>query len=90
VIHRLGNVLMSLGAIVFATATAWWIVFFYETLGDNFQKARDCFYWTSSLCSLKEAAPLLTNVPVYDPVLMWVGVALFAIGVGFRLAAAGD
>ena len=85
-IYRIGNAMMFLGSVAFVSATAWWIVFFYEILGDNFQKARDCFYWTSEICTLKEAAPLLTNVPVYNPVLMWAGAAMFLIGVGFRVA----
>ena len=47
-------------------------MFFHEILGDNFQAARECFYWTTDLCSLKEPASLFSEIPVYDPALLWL------------------
>jgi len=50
---RLGNLLTVLGVAACIVATAWWIVFFYDILGADFQVARECFYATTNLCSLR-------------------------------------
>ena len=39
-IIRLGNMCMLLGIAAAIAATAWWLMFFHEILGDNFQAAR--------------------------------------------------
>ena len=65
-------------------ATAWWIVFFYDILGADFQVARECFYATTNLCSLKASAALFSEIPEYTPKLLWAGVAMFFIGLGLR------
>ena len=83
--HRIGNILIVLGLVAFVGATAWWITFFYDLLGDDFQVARECFYWTTELCSLKEAAPLITDVPVYDPKFLWGSAVLVAAGILLRV-----
>ena len=84
-IVRFGNMCMLLGIAAAIAATAWWLAFFHEILGDNFQAARDCFYWTTDLCSLKEPASLFSDIPVYDPALLWLAGALFAGGLCLRL-----
>lgn len=84
-ITRLGNFLALLGVAAFIAATGWWIAFFYDILGGEFQVARECFYWTTELCVLKDSAGLFSDVPVYQPELLWASGALFAAGVCVRL-----
>lgn len=81
---RLGNLFAVLGVATCVVATAWWIVFFYDILGEDFQVARECFYATTSLCSLKASAALFSDVPEYSPELLWAGAALFILGLGVR------
>ncbi len=83
--RKLGNVLMLLGLGGFVTATAWWLSFFYEILGNEFQLARECFYWTTDLCSLKAPAALFSDVPAYEPRLLWLAAAIFVAGVLLRI-----
>ncbi len=83
----LSKLLMALGFAAFATATAWWLSFFYDVLGDEFQRARECFYFTTQTCLDKKAADdFFSDVPIYDPRLMWLGVGMFALGVILRAA----
>ncbi len=84
-IVRGGNFLMLLGIAAFVAATAWWFAFFHDILGEQFQIARECFYWTPDICLLKESAALFTEVPVYDPQLLWLSGAMFAGGLFIRL-----
>mgnify|MGYP000038279653 CR=1 FL=1 len=84
-IVRAGNLLIVFAVAAFVVATAWWITFYHEILGDEFQMARECFYWTSDLCSLSSPAGLFADVPVYDPGLLWASGALFALGLFVRL-----
>jgi len=84
-IVRTGNLLIACSVAAFVVATAWWIVFFHEVLGDKFQLARECFYWTADLCALKTPAGLFVDVPVYNPALLWVSATLFAGGLFVRL-----
>ena len=84
-IRKAGNLLMLFGVAAFVVATAWWIVFFHEILGDRFQLARECFYWTTDLCSLKAPAGLLVDVPEYQPQLLWVAAVLFGVGLVARI-----
>ena len=81
---------MVLGAIGFVGATAWWISFFYDVLGQDFQIARDCFYWTTDVCALKGMAGLFADVPVYDPFLLWLSGGLFILGLLARVIAPGQ
>ncbi len=86
---RISKLLMLLGFLAFATATAWWLSFFYDALGAEFQRARECFYWTTQTCLEKKAADdLFSDVPPYDPRFMWLGVAMFAAGVILRASRA--
>lgn len=87
-ISRLGNVMMLLAIVMFVASTAWWLSFFYEVLGGDFQLARECFYWTTDLCALKETGALFADVPVYDPKLLWVAAAVFGAGVACRIIGA--
>lgn len=82
---RLGNLLILIGIAAFVAATAWWIAFFYDILGGDFQVARECFYWTTELCVLKDAVGLFSDVPVYQPELLWASGVLFAAGLSVRL-----
>ncbi len=84
-ISRLGGTFMILSIIGFVGATAWWISFFYDILGQDFQIARDCFYWTTDACALKGMAALFADVPEYDPMLLWVSVGLFGCGLLARI-----
>lgn len=84
-IVRTGNLLMLFGIAGFVVATAWWMVFFHEVLGDEFQLARECFYWTTDLCALKSPASLLVDVPEYEPRLLWLSGVLFAAGLIGRI-----
>lgn len=85
--RKIGNLMMVLGLAAFVVATAWWYAFFQDILGAEFQIARECFYWTTELCSLKSPAGLFSDVPVYDPALLWAAVGLFALGVLIRIPA---
>ena len=82
---KLGNVLMLLGIGSFIAATVWWISFFYEILGNDFQLARECFYWTTDLCSLKAPAALFSDIPAYDPRLLWLSAVMFVLGMLLRI-----
>jgi len=84
-IVKTGNLLITFSVAAFVVATAWWIVFFHEVLGDRFQIARECFYWTADLCTLSAPAGLFVDVPVYDPGLLWLSAVLFAGGLFVRL-----
>ncbi|MBO6521892.1 MAG: hypothetical protein JJ900_16005 [Rhodospirillales bacterium] len=83
--RKIGNLMMVFGLAAFVVATAWWYVFFHEVLGDEFQLARECFYWTSDLCSLKSPISLFVDVPEYDPRLLWAAAALFFAGIFLRI-----
>lgn len=84
-IVKTGNLMIALSVAAFVVATAWWIVFFHEVLGDKFQMARECFYWNADLCALKSPAGLFVDVPVYDPALLWLSGVMFASGLSVRL-----
>jgi len=84
-IVKTGNLMLALSVAAFVVATAWWIVFFHEVLGDKFQMARECFYWNADLCALKSPAGLFVDVPVYDPALLWLSGVMFASGLSVRL-----
>ena len=84
-ISRLGNVVLFLAVTMFIVSTAWWYSFFHELLGEDFQVARECFYWTTDLCRLKEAGALFADVPVYDPTLLWVSGLILIVGLGLRI-----
>lgn len=88
-IVRLGNWVLFMSVSLFVVATGWWITFFHELLGEQFQVARECFYWTTELCSLKEAAGFIVDVPVYDPKMLWVSGGLLVVGIGLRIAGHG-
>lgn len=87
---KLGATLMFIGLMGFVGATAWWISFFYDILGDDFQLARECFYKTTDLCSLKGMAAPFADVPEYDPNFLWLSVGIFAIGLVVRVIGTRD
>lgn len=76
---------MLFGIVAFVVATAWWFMFFHDILGEEFQIARECFYWTPEICSLKVPAAMFTEVPIYDPGLLWLSGILFVVGLFVRL-----
>lgn len=84
-ISKVGNVVLLLAVAAFAVATAWWISFFHELLGEDFQVARECFYWTTDLCILKEAGAIFADIPVYDPMLLWVSGGMLLFGLSLRV-----
>lgn len=86
-ISKLGGTLMVLGIAGFIGATAWWMTFFYDVFGQDFQIARDCFYWTTDVCALKGMAAPFVDVPEYDPLLLWLSIGLFAVGLLARIIA---
>ncbi len=81
---RIGNFLILMGVAICVVATAWWIIFFYDILGEDFQVARECFYMTTNLCALKSSAALFSDIPEYDPKALWAGGAAFVLGLGLR------
>lgn len=83
--RKLSNLLMVFGIVAFVVATAWWFIFFHEVLGDEFQLARECFYWTTNLCSLKAPAGLFVEIPEYQPMLLWIASGLFGAGLVARI-----
>ena len=86
-ISKLGGTFIIIASIGFIGATVWWITFFYDILGQDFQRARDCFYWTTDVCALKGMAAPFADVPVYDPFLLWMSVGMFVVGLFARVAA---
>lgn len=89
-IMRLGNWVLFMSVALFVIATGWWITFFHELLGEKFQVARECFYWTTDLCSLKEAGGFIADVPVYEPGLLWASCGLLVFGLSLRIAGHGQ
>lgn len=79
-IRGLGKLLMVLGSAAFATALAWWIVYYHELLGDNMKQASACFYSSPIECDVGSLAGFFVDVPVYDPVLLWVAAGLGGVG----------
>lgn len=84
-ISKIGGTIILFGVLGFVGATAWWISFFYDVMGDDFQMARECFYKTTEICSLKGLAAPFADVPEYDPNFLWLSVGLFIAGLVVRI-----
>ncbi len=83
-IRRLGNGFLALGAAAFVAATAWWYAFYHEILGDQFQLARECFYWETPSCGVGRVVAIFMEVPAYDPMALWIAGGLLALGTLLR------
>jgi len=78
----LAKVLLALGAIGFAGATAWWYMFFEQLLGQSVKEASECFYRTTMTCEVGNfVGTTFGEVPTYSPMAMWVSVGLMGAGV---------
>ncbi len=76
----IAKTLMTLGVMMFIGAVAWWYVFFEQFLGQDVKDASECFYYTTEICRFGEVAGMVSDIPVYSPVLLWVAAGIFIVG----------
>ncbi len=76
----LGKTFIALGFMLFVVAVAWWYLFYSQFFGDDVKRASDCFYYTTDLCSVGNLAAVISDVPVYSPIVLWIAVGVFALG----------
>ena len=72
---------MWLGIAGFIAATAWWLLFFEQMLGDNVKEASVCFYKTTTECEVGNMFGRIGDLPPYEPYSLYVSTALFVIGI---------
>ncbi len=89
----IGKTMMTLGVLMFIGAVGWWYAFFEQFLGRDVKQASECFYFTTDACSWGQLAARVTDVanvtdvPAYSPVLLWVAVGIFVVGLLFMALA---
>jgi len=81
VIHHIGKMFMLFGAVGCAAALAWWLWFFHQMLGDDVKAASECFYMTTVQCEVGNFVGLFTDVPPYNPTLLWFSGAALGVGI---------
>lgn len=72
--------LIILGVLVFLGAVGWWYGYYEQFYGDEVKVASDCFYYFAKDCSPSMMEDLLSDVPAYSPVALWVSGALTGLG----------
>lgn len=77
----LGKVLLGAGCALFVLAVIWWYLFYEQFLGADVKDASACFYFTSDVCALVGYADVITSVPAYSPLILWVAAATVVVGV---------
>ena len=79
-IRRISMFLMSIGATGFVAAVAWWFMFFEQMLGIAVKAASECFYRTTLECQAGNFVGSFMEKSPYEPMFMWIVVAVAIIG----------
>ena len=79
-IRRISMFLMSIGATGFVAAVAWWFMFFEQMLGIDVKAASECFYRTTLECQAGNFVGSFMEKSPYEPMFMWIVVAVAIIG----------
>ncbi|MDD9878767.1 MAG: hypothetical protein OXR84_15135 [Magnetovibrio sp.] len=79
-IRHVGKVIMLMGATGAGAALVWWLLFFHQMLGEDVKAASECFYRTTVECEIGNFVGLFMDTPPYEPALLWLSGAAFAIG----------
>lgn len=82
-IRSIGKMFMTVGTIAFLLALIWWLGFFHQMLGDDIKRASECFYSTTMECQIGNLIGGFTDIPAYDPILLWVAGAMMGLGLLF-------
>lgn len=77
----IAKTLMTLAVMIFIGAVGWWYAFYEQFLGQDVKEASECFYYTTNLCAFGDMAEVVSNIPAYSPVLLWVAIGIFVVGV---------
>ena len=79
-IRRIAILMISLGAVGFVAAVAWWFMFFEKMLGTDVKTASECFYRTTLECQVGNFVGLFMEMPPYEPMFMWAMMAAMITG----------
>ncbi len=76
-------VFIGIGAII--ASMAWWASYYnlvIRTLGENppLRHALRCWWFTSDVCVQAQATANLPNFPPYQPLVLWLSVAILVVG----------
>jgi len=80
-IRTFGKILIGLGVVGGIAVTAWWYLFFEQILGESVKDASACFYRTTTKCSGFNLIGQIGDIPTYDPVVLWVSLIIFSVGI---------
>jgi putative oxidoreductase len=85
--RNLGRTIVFLGLAALIGSMAWWAVYYHLVIGALGQNPvlmhpMGCLLWTSDLCEQAKAAAKVANVPAYNPLALWVSIAILVIGLG--------
>jgi len=82
------RVLILLGLVLAVVALIWWGVFYggaadrmNMNVVDFLGEALPCTFYTTDVCALFRAGGGLMGYSPYQPVIMWVAVALVIVGI---------
>ena len=97
-LRRVGNYLTLAGLALTVVACGWWFAF-YSTImrelsrapnappgGNSVFDAISCLYSSKDVCALFAGAARFVGKTPYEPMLLWVGLAVLVLGVVVRLA----
>jgi hypothetical protein len=98
-LKKLSSILMIAGAVLAAGAVIWWYAFYSKVIGELNQlnpgsdassssvlDTLSCLYSSAGVCSLVSGVASIAGRTPYEPMLLWVGVGLLAVGIIVRFA----
>lgn len=88
-VKKLVHMLEFCGLAAVTAALFWWASFYgpiTQHFGGTLSSAESCIYSNAGACSLASGVAQMVGKTPYNPVLFWVGVVTFGIGVLARLS----
>lgn len=88
-VRRLTRILLGIGGVTTMVAVTWWAYFYGQItkdVGGHLGNAISCLYSSGGACGFVSGFAQLGGVVPYNPLVFWIGIALFAAGVILRLS----
>jgi hypothetical protein len=76
---RIGRIFTVIGLLLISAAWLWWL-YLYHSSG-----ALNCLYMPGGACAAPDGTGHFLALPPYEPLVLWVGVAVALVGAAIRL-----